>query len=192
MTLVKAGAVPGPRELRDHFEIAHATLHFGRAKIPHPCTEALDCAGCYHGSIALVTFGLPMLWVCRSRLPSFLMGLLMPCALAWPELVHRRAHSSPSAAGVEHPDGSSNEHSFREGASSVGQHPSAGDHPHLELKAAPAPKPGSLALPVPIGEPRPVSVASPVLLRHPPRPGVEPWRGPPPGPPLPSRSPPLA
>ncbi len=75
----------------------------------------------------------------------------------------------------------------------MGQHPlPAGEHPHLELKTAPAPKHVSLALPARVAEPRPMSVASPALLRRPPRPGVEPWRGPPPGPPLPGRSPPLA
>lgn len=135
-----------------------------------------------------------MLSVCRSRLPSFLMGLLIACALAWPELVHRRAHIAPSPPGSEHADGSHNEHVFQGGVLGVGQHPSpANGHPHLELKTAPAPKSGSLALLAPMGEPMPVSVASPLALpRHPPRSRVEPWRGPPPGPPLPGRSPPLA
>lgn len=134
-----------------------------------------------------------MLSLCRSRLPSFLMGLLIACALAWPALVHQRAHRPPGGVDVEHPQGSGTEHALGGSASYVSQHASpAGDHPHLELKTAPVPKPGSLALPAPVGVPTPGLVASGAVPHHPPRPRVEPWRGPPPGPPLPGRSPPLA
>ena len=130
----------------------------------------------------------------RSRLPALLMGLLMACAMAWPELVHRRAHVALPSAGIEHAD------AVRVGdadhpctAAAFVRHTSpAGEHPHLELATATAPRLVSLALPAPLGEPMAVMMAAPDSPRQPPLPHVEPWRGPPPGPPLPGRSPPLA
>jgi hypothetical protein len=121
------------------------------------------------------------------------MGLLMACALAWPELVHRRAHVAHALAGMDHIHSVRPEHAVHPGASTFVRHTSpAGQHPHLDLTTARAPRLVSLALPTPIHQPTSVIVTAPAPPRHPPLHRVEPWRGPPPGPPLPGRSPPLA